>query len=219
MCTCDISSHAKECLEMARSCHLFATVPIQSSAVQYHVDLAQNCLQVGWFVGILGSFSRLVIGMDRLGWEVSWIWYVWLVVSKILCYSFQIQKVMYSVTSYWQNWKIIQNPFQMSMRSSDHTNEFYAQLIRLTSSRLPTRVQCWKLLALATSLRLPTQYAVMSLLKRHLQRANDVKRLVLELGFYRLINFGKLFEYTDFSSPYFFYWNVNKVWIIWISWD
>lgn len=37
---------AKEALEVAKSCHLFCTVPMQATGIQYHVDIAQTIIQV-----------------------------------------------------------------------------------------------------------------------------------------------------------------------------
>ncbi|CAI4223269.1 unnamed protein product [Auanema sp. JU1783] len=93
----------KKTLEISKACLLFVSVLMRPTAVQYHIDLAQNILST-----------------------------------------------------------TIQHDFLK--------NEFYAQLIRLTSCSMPYGLQGWKLMALALSLFLPKQYALLWLLKKHISR-------------------------------------------------
>jgi hypothetical protein len=65
---------------------------------------------------------------------------------------------------------LAQNTLQTAMQHDDLRNEMYAQLIKLTNGSMPYGMQAWKLLALAISLFMPTQYALLWLLRKHIER-------------------------------------------------
>uniref|UniRef100_A0A914WZ88 Uncharacterized protein n=1 Tax=Plectus sambesii TaxID=2011161 RepID=A0A914WZ88_9BILA len=96
-------SKRKEAISLAKACYLFTSVLMRSTGVQYHIDLAQNTLQ-------------------------------------------------------------------MAMATDNVRNELFAQLIKLTNGAMPYGLQAWKLLGLAVSLFTPSQYALLWLLRKHLER-------------------------------------------------
>lgn len=68
-----------------------------------------------------------------------------------------------------------QNILSTAMENDCLIDELYAQLIRLTLSDIPTKIQAWKLLAMAIPLYLPRQYSIFWLLKAHLQRTKVMR--------------------------------------------
>ena len=65
---------------------------------------------------------------------------------------------------------LAQTIVHQAMAAGDLQNELYAHLIRMGNARNGGRLQAWKLMAVAASCFHPKQYALMWLLKRHLQR-------------------------------------------------
>ncbi|CAD5232293.1 unnamed protein product [Bursaphelenchus xylophilus] len=63
-----------------------------------------------------------------------------------------------------------QNILTTALENTPLIDELYAQLIRLTCSKLETTVQAWKLMAMAIPLYLPSKYSIFWLLRSHLQR-------------------------------------------------
>ncbi len=69
---------------------------------------------------------------------------------------------------------LAQNILEQSLRHGELTGELFANLIRATNGAVKHALQAWKLMALACSLRLPSQYAVLWLLRRHLERKKAI---------------------------------------------
>ncbi|CAD5223660.1 unnamed protein product [Bursaphelenchus okinawaensis] len=63
-----------------------------------------------------------------------------------------------------------QNILTTALENTPLIDELYAQLIRLTCSKMETSVQAWKLLTMAIPLYLPSKYSIFWLLRTHLQR-------------------------------------------------
>ncbi len=65
---------------------------------------------------------------------------------------------------------LAQNALSMALKNEGLQNELIAQLIKLSGSDLIMKIQAWKLLALAVSLFVPSKYAVLWVLRKHLER-------------------------------------------------